>query len=72
MDFQNLLCPLVIRNNYDVRFFSDADLVADRVYTFLLLVSIEGDCVIHLKKCLEINKISNMKFGDKCLSSFEV
>jgi hypothetical protein len=45
MDFQNSLCPLVIRNNYDVRFFSDADLVADRVYAFLLLVSIEGQII---------------------------
>ncbi len=45
MDFQNSLCPLVVRNNYNIRFFSDADLVADRVYAFLLLVSIEGQII---------------------------
>lgn len=41
VNLQNTLRPLVVRNNDDIRFLSHANLVADRVDAFLLLVSVE-------------------------------
>jgi hypothetical protein len=45
MDLQNPLCPFVVRNDYNVRFLSDTDLVTDGVNALLFLMGVESQVI---------------------------
>lgn len=36
----------MIRNDHDIRFFSNANLITDRVYAFILLVCVESQVIV--------------------------